>query len=76
MIDRENVGFISSRCAGSVSDAPADSTSPPLERDCVPSERGWLYDTAERGNGNGGHLYGLDLSEDEKNALIEYLKTF
>jgi len=25
-------------------------------------------------NGNGDHLFGLDLSEDEKNALVEYLK--
>ncbi len=29
-----------------------------------------------RGNGNGGHLYGVDLSAQEKRALIEYLKTF
>ena len=28
------------------------------------------------GNGNGGHLYGVDLSPDEKRALIEHLKTF
>lgn len=33
------------------------------------------YDTAVQGSGNGGHLYGTDLSDDEKNALIEYLKT-
>jgi mono/diheme cytochrome c family protein len=28
------------------------------------------------GNGNQGHLYGTELSEPEKQALIEYLKTF
>jgi hypothetical protein len=36
---------------------------------------GWKQDTAERGNGNQGHTYGTDLSADEKNALLEYLKT-
>ena len=33
------------------------------------------YDTAEPGNGNGGHLYGTDLLPGEKQDLIEYLKT-
>jgi len=33
------------------------------------------YDTTLRGNGNGGHEYGTDLKDDEKGALIEYLKT-
>ena len=33
------------------------------------------YDTHEPGNGNGGHLYGTDLAEDAKEALLEYLKT-
>lgn len=33
------------------------------------------FDTSRRGEGNGGHLYGTDLLEAEKNALIEYLKT-
>jgi hypothetical protein len=36
---------------------------------------GWLHDTAERGNGNQGHSYGTTLSDQEKNSLIEYLKT-
>jgi hypothetical protein len=27
------------------------------------------------GNGNGGHQYGIDLSEDDRWALVEYLKT-
>jgi hypothetical protein len=34
-----------------------------------------LYDTRLPGNGNGGHLYGTDLSDPEKGALIEFLKT-
>jgi hypothetical protein len=33
------------------------------------------YDTSQPGNGNGGHLYGIDLTPDKKKALIEYLKT-
>jgi mono/diheme cytochrome c family protein len=36
---------------------------------------GFRFDTGLRGNGNGGHVYGTDLSEADKNALIEYLKT-
>jgi hypothetical protein len=36
---------------------------------------GFRYDTSERGNGNAGHLWGTTLKEDERKALIEYLKT-
>ena len=32
-------------------------------------------DRAVKGNDNGGHLYGTQLSPQEKNALIEYMKT-
>jgi hypothetical protein len=35
----------------------------------------FLFDTRKPGNGNGGHLYGTDLSPAERDALIEYLKT-
>ena len=28
------------------------------------------------GNGNGGHVYGTTLSDADKAALVEYLKTF
>jgi hypothetical protein len=41
--------------------------------------QGWRYDTKLDGNGNGGHEgpeYGTQLARDEKDALIEYLKTF
>lgn len=34
-----------------------------------------LLDTTQVGNGNGGHYYGTDLSEADRMALIEYLKT-
>ena len=36
---------------------------------------GWRFDTSERGNGNGGHVYGTNLPAAEKAALLEYLKT-
>ena len=31
------------------------------------------YDTRLKGNSNGGHRYGLDLSDEEKDALVQYL---
>jgi mono/diheme cytochrome c family protein len=36
---------------------------------------GVRYDTTLPGNSNAGHEYGMDLSSEEKRALIEYLKT-
>ena len=36
---------------------------------------GVAYDTRQPGNGNGGHLYGVQLSAAEKRALIEFLKS-
>jgi mono/diheme cytochrome c family protein len=45
----------------------------------VAEEKGrrfFRYDTSLPGNGNGGHLYGVTLSESDKRALVEYLKTF
>ena len=40
------------------------------------SRRYTLYDTSVPGNGNGGHVYGTDLTDDEKDAIVEYMKTF
>ena len=45
----------------------------------VSSENGLtftLYDTSRPGNGNGGHVYGTTLSDAEKQAVVEYMKTF
>jgi RoxA-like, cytochrome c-like len=45
----------------------------------VPDENGrqfTRYDTAVPGNGNGGHVYGTTLSDDDKQAIVEYLKRF
>jgi len=60
VIDRERVGFISD----------------------VPEENGhkfFLYDTRLPGNGNAGHegaAFGTNLSAEDKDALVEFLKTF
>jgi hypothetical protein len=35
-----------------------------------------LADTSETGEGNGGHLWGTDLSESDRMAVLEYLKTY
>jgi hypothetical protein len=45
----------------------------------LPSSGGrrfFRFDTSLPGNSSAGHSYGLDLSASDKNALIEYLKTF
>jgi hypothetical protein len=36
---------------------------------------GFRYDTAVVGNNNGGHRWGTTLSQQDKRALVEYLKT-
>jgi Cytochrome C oxidase, cbb3-type, subunit III len=36
---------------------------------------GFRFDTRLRGNSNAGHLYGTDLSTQQRLAIIEYLKT-
>ena len=36
---------------------------------------GTRFDTSERANGNGGHVFGVDLPAGEKDSLLEYLKT-
>ena len=35
----------------------------------------FLFDTSVEGNRNTGHVYGTNLSDDDRRALIEYLKT-
>ncbi|MDP6565700.1 MAG: cytochrome c [Alphaproteobacteria bacterium] len=35
----------------------------------------WTFDVGEPGNDNGGHLYGTDLDEGDRMALLEYLKS-
>jgi hypothetical protein len=36
---------------------------------------GFKFDTTLEGNDNGGHLYGLDMTPEEKTALLEFLKS-
>jgi mono/diheme cytochrome c family protein len=38
--------------------------------------RFFRYDTAVPGNGNGGHVYGTTLPDEDKRAIVEYLKRF
>jgi mono/diheme cytochrome c family protein len=38
-------------------------------------ERRKIYDTTQPGRGNGGHTFGDQLSDEERSAVIEYLKT-
>jgi hypothetical protein len=45
-----------------------------VEKTC--SHQDCLVDTTETGDGNGGHLWGTDLSEPDRMALLEYLKTY
>jgi mono/diheme cytochrome c family protein len=50
-----------------------------VERDAFkkadPYERRKFYDTKQSGRGNGGHTYGDKLTEEQRWAVIEYLKT-
>ena len=46
-----------------------ESNTPGAQRD------GFLLKTAERGNGNQGHVYGAQLTDEEKWQVVEYLKT-
>ena len=36
----------------------------------------FLFDTSLPGNGNGGHVYAVDLPDADKDAIVEYMKTF
>jgi mono/diheme cytochrome c family protein len=67
VLDREHLGFVSLRCG--------EATDAGLQSGCMPDHEGWLHDTRVRGNGNGGHVYGVELSPQAKTALVEYLKT-
>ena len=40
------------------------------------SQQDCVVDTTRTGDGNGGHLWGTDLSEADRTALLEYLKTY
>jgi hypothetical protein len=44
--------------------------------DTACAQQDCLVDTTRTGDGNGGHLWGTDLSESDRIALLEYLKTY
>jgi mono/diheme cytochrome c family protein len=46
-----------------------------VPKDLSPHERRKIYDTKQPGRGNGGHTFGDELTEDDRRAIIEYLKT-
>ena len=46
-----------------------------ISRGATAKRIGFLFDTKEKGNGNGGHTYGTDLPTSQKRALIEFMKT-
>jgi hypothetical protein len=48
---------------------------PEAKGNLSPFERRKIYDTTRPGRGNGGHTFGDDLTEEERMAVIEYLKT-
>jgi mono/diheme cytochrome c family protein len=60
VIDGKNGGFTAPRCD-------------PAGR---PPAQGFCYDTKKPGNGNGGHVYGTNLTAAEKDDLLAYLLTF
>ena len=76
VVDGPYVGFVSRRCSNAQPGSAAHPSSSELQSGCMPVDRGWFYDTSERGNSNRGHRYGVDLSNTQKIALVEYLKTF
>ena len=47
-----------------------------VSQDCKPKD--CLVDTTltDYGNSNGGHVFGTDMSEADRTALLEYLKTY
>ena len=36
---------------------------------------GWRHDVTVRGDSNLGHTYGIDLSAEDKTALVEFMKS-
>lgn len=61
--DREAVGWRTTALATGQSEPPQGTRA------------SYIYDTTILGYGNGGHTYGDRLRADERDALIEYLKT-
>ncbi|HET6674311.1 MAG TPA: hypothetical protein VFG71_03180 [Nitrospiraceae bacterium] len=67
------VGFITSPDEAGLVGMPCEVVQG--KRVCEIERIGTLYDVSQRGSGNLGHVYGTDLLSNEKDALVEYLKT-
>lgn len=67
--DPANVGFKFERPDGSVDLKKEGRIRAPDGRIL------FRFDASERGNGNAGHEYATDLNDEDKDALLEYLKT-
>jgi hypothetical protein len=78
LYDYENLGFVTKPACSA--DQPEGWCTPPGSGERhVPDGLGWRFDTSLPGNGNSGHEgreYGTELSDEDKQALVEYLKTF
>ena len=61
LFDQDKVGFVSTVPVARSASAALDYTT---------------YDTSIPGNSNSGHLYGTTLPDEDKRAIVEYLKTF
>jgi mono/diheme cytochrome c family protein len=69
--DPTKVGFVSDQAAPVVVAGAGAVTV----RAASTARAGRLFDTAQPGNGNHGHVFGTTLPDADKWALIEYLKT-
>ncbi len=47
----------------------------PMSEKLPGSEKRKVYDTSKPGRSNAGHTYGDDLTDEERSAVVEYLKT-
>jgi hypothetical protein len=65
-LDADNGGFLAPNCSGGDPNARRDTNCYETVKNGAPV----------RGNGAGGHLYGVDLPDAEKRDLLQYLKSF
>ena len=66
--DRERVGW-------KVKEVPEPKDGVPVPPGETSADRRRVYDTGQTGRGNAGHTYGDDLSDADRRAVIEFLKT-
>ncbi len=77
--DFDNLGFVTKPLCSAAHADPSWCVAEDGGELAVPAGAGWRYDTTQLGNGNGGHegpSYGTELPAEDKQALLEYLKTF